>query len=295
MFNFTLQRQLTSNTVVEAAYVGTLAHKLPYAVADLNRGKRVSKQLSTIRGLLSEGNSAYNALQLKAERRFKGYSYLVSYTFSKTLDNGPAPLNLLLNQQRPQDSQNLMAERGLASTDRRHSLTGGYVLQLPFARLVRGSCSKACQTMLDGWQFSGIAVARSGLPVNVIRNGNVVGYEGLRPNVLRDPALDASVRTLSRYFDTKAFSIAGLGAQQPGNAGRNLLRGPGLINLDASLVKTVVLGDTASLQLRMEAFNVTNTPHFANPNGDLSQGQFGSITRTVGNPRVLQFGVKISF
>jgi hypothetical protein len=123
----------------------------------------------------------------------------------------------------------------------------------------------------------------------------VVGYSGLRPNVTRDPNLDPSLRTLQHYFDTAAFTATGLGATQPGNAGRNLIRGPGMVNLDASLFKNLVLAGDWGLQIRVEAFNLANTPHFANPNTDLAQGQFGTITQTVGNPRILQFAAKLRF
>jgi hypothetical protein len=117
----------------------------------------------------------------------------------------------------------------------------------------------------------------------------------LRPDVSRDPALDGSSRTLARYFDTGAFSIASLGAKQPGNAGRNLVRGPGYVNLDLSLFKEMRWQETLAVQVRIEAFNLTNSPHFANPNTDLSQAQFGAITQTIGTPRILQFGARIKF
>jgi hypothetical protein len=146
-----------------------------------------------------------------------------------------------------------------------------------------------------GLQLNGILSLRSGLPANVIRNGNKIGYEGLRPNLLRDPQLDSDTRTLSQYFDTAAFSAKGLAATAFGNAGRNLIRGAGYANLDLSLFKEFKLRERAALQLRLESFNITNTPHFANPNTDFSQGQFGSITQTIGNPRILQLAAKVSF
>lgn len=296
-FNLTLQREITRDVVVEAAYVGAIAHKLPYAVANLNLGQQVTKQLGTIRGMFSEGNDAYHSLQLKAERRFRNYGFLVAYTFAKNIDNGPAPFDLGLNHQAPQDPFHLALERADASTDVRHTFTASYLWKLPFGKgaTFLGSCSRTCDALVSGWQFNGITSLRSGLPANVVRNGNNTGYEGLRPNVLRDPNLDSSQQTLARYFDTQAFSVAGLGAAQPGDAGRNLVRGPGMANFDLSLFRTLALAERRSLQLRVESFNVANHPHFANPNTDLSQGQFGSITHTVGNPRVMQFAVKFLF
>jgi hypothetical protein len=273
MFHFTVQREITPEFTIEASYSGALSHKLAYAVGDLNLGNSISKQLGIIQGLFSEGNDAYHALQLKAEQRFhRSYSFLVSYTYGKALDNGPAPFDLKLNHQAPQNALNLAAERGPSSFDVRHNLIASHIWELPFGRghKLLGSCGRLCQALAGNWQFNGITSVRSGLPANVIRNGQLTGYSGLRPNVLRDPNLDPAQRTLARYFDTKAFSVAGLAKTQPGNAGRNLVRGPGFVNLDASLFKNVPLPKDWLLQIRVEAFNLANTPHFANPNTDFS-------------------------
>lgn len=86
-----------------------------------------------------------------------------------------------------------------------------------------------------------------------------------------------------------------LGRTDLGNAGRNLVRGPGFINVDLSLFKDLPIRERLVMQLRIEAFNVTNTPHFARPDNDMSQGRFGSITNTIGNPRIMQFAVKLKF
>jgi hypothetical protein len=297
-FNLTIQRAITAGLTVETGYAGVLSHKLPYAVGDLNVGKRLSKKLGRIYSLYSEGNGDYNALQLTLKQRWQSsVSFLISYTYAKNMDNGPAPFNLGRNQQWPQDPLNLSIERGLASTDVRHNLVASYIWELPFGRRKAffRNCSRICQALIAYWQFNGIAALRSGLPANVVRNGNLVAYQGLRPNLLRDPNLDAAQRTLTRYFDTSAFSVAGLGITQPGNAGRNIIRGPGLINLDVSLFKNVHLPNERELQFRVEAFNAANTPHFANPNTDLAQGQFGTITQTVANPRIVQFALKLKF
>jgi len=297
MFNLTVQREITPDLSIEAGYVGVLSHKLPYAVGNLNLGQRLSTQLGTIHGLSSEGNDAYHSLQLKAERRFQNYGFLIAYTYAKNLDNGPAPFDLLLNHQAPQDPFNLALEHAPASTDVRHNLTASYLWMLPFGKgqPLWENCSRVCEALIKDWQVNGITALRSGLPANVVRNGNNVGYEGLRPNVLRDPNLDPSQQTLTRYFDTQAFSVAGLTATQPGTASRNIVRGPGSINFDLSLFRNIVLAERRSLQLRVESFNVANHPHFANPNTDFSQGQFGTITHTVSNPRVMQFAAKFLF
>ncbi len=292
MFNFTAQREITPYFDVQAGYVGALSRKLPYAVGNLNLGNRISDQLGVIQGQFPVGLSDYHSLQVKADKRFSsGFSLLVSYTLSKNIDNGPAPFDLGRNHQQPQDPFNLAAERALASTDQRHNLVISGIWELPIGRHATGWQ----RMVIGGWQLNGIGVLHSGLPVNVVRNGSVTGYQGLRPNVLQDPNLDASTRTLNEYFDTSAFSVQGLGQTQPGNAGRNLVRGPGFINFDTSLFKNFKASDRFTVQIRLEAFNLTNTPHFAGPNADMSQGQFGSITQTIGNPRIFQFAAKVKF
>ena len=298
MFNFTLQKEIKHLLTVEAGYVGALSHKLPYEVSNLNLAGTISPQLGRIVALFSEGNGAYHSLQVKAERRLRNsLGFLVAYTFSKNIDNGPAPFDLLFNHQQPQVPLNLAAERGLASIDVRHNLVASYEWQLPIGRgkLLLGNSGPVVQALLGGWRFNGIVSLRSGLPVNVVRNGNQVGYSGLRPNVLRKPNLDPSQRTLTRYFDTSAFSVTGLSATSPGDAGRDIVQGPGSANTDVALVKDLVSRESRMLQFRVDAFNLTNTPHFANPNADLSQGQFGTITNTIGNPRILQFAMRLSF
>ena len=110
-----------------------------------------------------------------------------------------------------------------------------------------------------------------------------------------DPERPSDDRTLEEYFDTAAFSVEGLAPNEPGNAGRNILRGPGYVNLDFSVFKVFRFTDRVSVQLRVEAFNLTNTTHFATPNADLSRGDFGTITRTTGNARIMQFAVRAMF
>jgi hypothetical protein len=298
LFNFTIQRELTPSTVTELSYAGSLARKLPYAAGNVNLQGRLTDELGKIEAQFPVGLSNYHSLRVKAERRVSGsLSALLAYTLSKSIDNGPAPFNLGRANQRPQDPFDLRAERAVSANDVRHNLVLSGIWELPFGR-GRQKTRPLGKLFLEGWQVNGILSLRSGLPVNVIRSGQRRGFEGLRPNVLHDPSLTESERTLQRWFDPSAFSVAGLADTGPGNAGRNLVRGPSFHNLDFSLFKELPLqrlGEGAELQLRFEFFNLTNTPHFDRPNGDLSRGDFASVTRTVGNPRIAQFAAKIIF
>jgi hypothetical protein len=152
--------------------------------------------------------------------------------------------------------------------------------------------------VVGGWQVNSIFVAHSGSPINVVRGLQGSGLEGLRPDLLRDPNLPASKRSLQEYFDVSAFDTSrftGSHVHDVGNAPRNVIRGPGFLNLDFSVFKEARLQDWGQVQFRVELFNLTNTPHFANPNGDTAAGDFGSITQTIGNPRIIQFAAKVQF
>jgi hypothetical protein len=291
LVNLVLQRELSPQVTVEAGYVGSRARDLPYGVGNLNVNDRLSDTVGRVEAQVPQGRSEYHSLQAKVTRRFsRGLSLLAAYTYAKSLDNGPSPFNLGRNNQAPQDPFNLGAEWGPAGNDIRHNFVGSFVYELPFPRTA-GVLGAA----FGGWQVNGILNMRTGLPFNVIRNAEHQIAPGLRPNLVGDPELPRGDRELTRYFDTAGFSVEGLGPNAPGNAGRNILRGPGYINLDLSVFKTFSLTGTVSAQARIEAFNLTNSPHFANPNADLSLANVGSITNTIGNPRIMQFAVRVLF
>ncbi len=291
LYNLTVERALGSSTTIEAAYVGSASRKLPYAVGNVNLNSGVTPLLGQIQALFSEGSGSFHSLQGKARRTFGALTFLAGYTLGKNMDNGPAPFNLGHNQNahnQPQNPFNLAAERAVADDDVQHNLVGSFLYRLPGRR----------NAILRDWLIAGIFTARSGLPVNVVRNAGNTNLPGLRPDVMRAPALPASQRTLTRYFDTAAFDITPFtkgAAQNPGNAGRNIVRGPGMQNLDLSLSRTVRWREAASLQIRADAFNLANTAHFANPDGAMSDGSFGSITQTIGNPRIVQFAAKFGW
>jgi hypothetical protein len=304
LYNFTLQREVTPTITVEAGYVGSVSRKLPYAVGNLNISNRVTDKLGQIQAQFSEGSANFNSLQVRAAKRFSSHlSFLAGYTYGKNIDNGPAPFNLghnLNSHNQPQNPLNLSLERAAADNDIRHNLVIGYIYGIPIGKRQRflPNLGGVSQAILGGWQISGIFVARSGLPVNVVRNPQDRGFEGLRPDLLSDPNLPSSERTLSKYFDTGAFDksrFTGSAERDLGNAGRNVVRGPGYVNLDVSTLKDIRIKEGTTLQLRFEAYNLTNTPHFANPNSNMAAGNFGSITQTTGNARIVQFGAKVKF
>lgn len=301
LYNVVLQRELFSQFTVEAGYVGSTSRSLPYAVGDLNRSinntKLIGNQLGQVQGQFSIGEADYNSLQLKADKRFsRGSSFFAAYTYSKCMDNGPAPFNLGRNNQAPQDPRNLAAERAVCGNDVRHNITASAVYEIPVGkgRTFLSDANGFVDAFLGGWQVNAIYTARTGLPVNVIINS--VAGTALRPNVIGNPYLENP--TLGRYFNIAAFSNVGVTASTPGNAGRNILRGPGYSNLDLSTFKKFDLSairEGMNFEARFEFFNITNTPHFANPNAVFGGGNFGQVTNTIGNARIIQFAGKFNF
>lgn len=316
-FNVALQRQLGSSISVDLAYVGSVNHALPYAIGDINANplnsknhydNRLTTDLGKIQYLTDSGYGNYNSMQLKVSKRAsRNLSFLGSYTYSHNLDNGPAPFNLgHINNDNPQSPYNLRAEYASADSDLRHNFVFSGLWYLPIGQGQRyfSTWGNVTNAILGGWQLNTIYVMQTGTPVNVIRGNDPTGVlPGLRPDLVGTPNLPRGKRTLAQYFNTAAFTnepFTGPNTDQiaPGSAGRNLVVGPGNVNLDASLFKEVPVYERAKLQLRMEAFNALNTPHFGNPDGNASDGSFGEITRQNGAAnanRVMQLDVKLLF
>jgi hypothetical protein len=315
-FNVALQRQLGSSISVDLAYVASISHALPYAVGDINANpldstnnydNRLTTDLGKIQYLTDSGYGNYNSLQVKVTKRAsRNLSFLGSYTYSHNLDNGPAPFNLgHINNDNPQNPYDLSAEYASADSDLRHNFVFSGLWYLPIGQGQHffSNWGSVTNAILGGWQLNAIYVMQSGTPVNVVRGNDPTGVlPGLRPNLVGVPNLPRGKRTLAEYFNTSAFTnvpFSGPNADPiaPGNAGRNIVVGPGNVNLDASLFKEVPI-ERIKLQLRAETFNALNTPHFGNPDGNASDGSFGEITRQNGAAnanRVVQLDVKLLF
>jgi hypothetical protein len=139
---------------------------------------------------------------------------------------------------------------------------------------------------------------RSGTPINVVDEPDPKSPTNFRPNLVGNPTLPRGKRTLGEYFNTAAFAenMDSSGNIIAGDAGRNILTGPGYINLDFSLFKEFAITERYRLQTRLETFNALNTPHFNNPGGnETDQTNFGVIAGTNGQNRVFQSAAKFLF
>ena len=303
LYNITLQREIAPSTSLEVGYVGSQGRKLPYGVGDINLDSRITDVLGHIQAQYSIGNSNYNSLQVKLTKRYSNYmSFLVAYTYGRSLDNGPAPFNLGRNHDAPQDAFNIAAEYGLSSNDITHNVVGSFIYNLPFGkgRKFLSNANTFERLLLGGWQLNGITELHTGLPYNIIDNGNDQNHVGLRPDLVGDPKIDnPTYGRLGQYFDPTAFKKPTCTAPAtvcPGDLGRNAFKGPGFINLDTSLFKDFAITERYTLQFRFEAFNVLNHPSFANPNSDLhDSATFGRVTGTSSGARQLQFALKLKF
>jgi hypothetical protein len=260
--------------------------------------------LGNIQYLTDPGMSSYNAMEVKATKQTsRNTSFLISYTWSHNLDNGPAPFNLgHVNNDSPQDPYNLSAEYASSDFDERNMLVASGAFTLPVGKGQRwgSNWSRIPSAILGGWRFSPIFSAHSGTPVNITRGTNPASIlPGLRPDVTGDPTIPRSQRSIYHWFNTAAFSVpANISGTSflPGDAGRNLIVGPAYVNLDASLAKDFKIMDRYTLDIRAEAFNTANTVHLANPNPNFNSGTFGQISSVLsGSNRVAQLAAKIIF
>ncbi|MDE3110604.1 MAG: hypothetical protein KGL02_11765, partial [Acidobacteriota bacterium] len=247
-------------------------------------------------------HSNYNALQTSLrERLHRGLTLNVSYTFSRSLDvssgggNASAfDLSFITNDQT--DPNNAY---GPSDFDRTHRFVLSFVERAPDLRgrpwLVRQALSR--------WQFSGILVLQSGLPITPIDStagsiyGNSVSQVRAECTGAPPAASGPLVNRLSGYFNIAGFApppVIGDGTGF-GSCGTGIVRGPGQRNLDFSVQRALYVSDRGNLAFRAEFFDLTNTPNFGLPARDFSSPSFGVISSTASNPRIVQLALKYDF
>ena len=242
-------------------------------------------------------NTNYNALQAKIEQRLtKGLSYSVAYTRSKLIDEASSVFDATI-QTGPvanfpvADSFNRKLERDVSTGDLPNVFAVSVVYDLPKYKDDGGLIGK----LLNGWSLNGIVNAQSGVPVAVTQATNFNAFAGFgtqRPNLVRNPNLPGDRQTTSQWFDTAAFTLAP--QFTIGDSSRNPVRAPHYRNIDLGIIKRTDLTETANLEFRTEIFNLTNTPPLGSPNTSFGSAAFGTIT-SAGDPRVIQFGLKLNF
>jgi hypothetical protein len=193
------------------------------------------------------------------------------------------------------DSFNRGLERDYSTGDILHVFVASGVWEIPFGADRPRRASGVLGAIVNDWTLTGILTLQSGVPVAVAQatnNNAFAGFGTQRPNVSSETALRDDERSVSRWFNTAAFSTAP--AFTLGSASRNPVRGPGYRNLDLALIRRVPVWSGNVLELRAEVFNATNTPPLGPPNGTFGSAAFGTIT-TAGDPRVIQLAAKFIF
>ena len=247
------------------------------------------------------GNTGYHALQTRLEKRFSsGVSFLASYTWSKLIDEASSVFDATIftgpvANFPVADSFNRKLERDVSSGDIPQDFVFSAVYDLPFGRGHRLNPRGFAGRLAGGWELTGLLTLQSGLPLAVTQATNFNSFAGFgtqRPNRVANPTLPASDRSTAEWFNTAAFTVAPQFTL--GTSSRNPVRGPGYQDVDVAFLKRTSLSEKMDLQFRAEFFNLTNTPPLGTPNVVLGTPGFGSIT-SAGDPRVIQFGLKLEF
>ena len=294
-WNVAFQRQLPWNLVGEVAYVGNVGKGIVVRGWNINAGMVLGAEnagrplfqqygrTANVRSFFA-GDTSYNSLQAKLDRRFQnGFLVTTSYTLSRA-ENYADEADIAT----PAD---ISRTKGPAGFNRTHVFASAFIWDLPFFKEGNG----ALHWVLGGWQFSGIFTAYSGTPINFTASAATLGAPGNTqyPNASGEPEVLGNVGPGQKYFDTSVFSAPAQGTW--GTLTRNSsISGPGFWNLDASLVKRLRFGQKVSTELRADAFNLTNTPHFNNPNGSFGSTTFGEINSSFGQ-RLIRFGLRVIF
>lgn len=303
-----VQRDLGRDTVLEVGYLGSVSRKLE-SLRAFNEsipgptGTVLSRapypEFGRIQEVDGSGKANYNGLSAKVQKRYsQGATFVVGYTWSKSIDTGSAIRTHDGDTLFPQNSYNLAAERGLSSFHVAHRMVSSLLYELPFGRgqrfLDRGGVVNA---LLGGWELGSIFNIQSGFPITVTTGGRDQSNTGAgfdRPNATgQQVELPRDEREPSRWFNTAAYALQPFGTH--GNVGRNTLIGPGLIQWDASLIKNFRFKESQNIQFRFEAFNAPNHPNWGSPNTSVISASYGTISGTRLGMRELQFGLKYLF
>jgi hypothetical protein len=303
--NLTVQRQLTNDLSVTAAYVGSLGHRFrlnrdlnyPVLIAgastnnvDLRR-PILPGQLSAVRNTESVLNNAYHGLQMTAEKRFaRNFSFKAFYTFGKSLDTAASQGD---TAGEVQNMNNVAGDRGRTDFDRKHNFVLSGIWHSNYIK----DWHPAARAILNGWSLSAIVSLRSGRPLTITNgsDANLDGTNNDRANLIGDPVLDPNrprSEVVARWLNTAAFAQVPVGTE--GTAGRNIIDGPGLKNVDLGIFRDFNFTERFKLQFRAEATNALNIVNLNNPVTGRNSSQFGQI-RDARTMREVQLGLRLTF
>jgi len=310
-WNFIIERKLPAQFVTSVGYVGT-ASVNGFAFLDINASQipgsgndgrllftRFGRTVTT-REFDGRTHSTYHSLQATINRRITGGLFFKgAYTYSHAIDmaNYGDWTSFSWNA-----ASVFYRNKATAANNIPHMFQLGYVYEAPFGNGKKWATSGVPKALLGDWQINGNFAAYQGRQYMLSASGTALNMPGnaQTPDQIK-PTVDklGLVGDDGTWFDTSAFARPT--GVRFGNVGRNTMRGPGVVNTDLSLFRTFQVTEKLNLQFRAESFNLSNTPHFANPNGNANSSAFGRITATqsgadaIGRSRELRFGLRLGF
>ena len=302
--NLSLQHQFESDLVLEVAYISNESRHLTAPDFSLNQVPaallgpgntqrlRPFPQFSNVTWINpSIGRSSYHAAFIRAQKRFSdSFSVLAHYTRSRFRDDVTAADEYGSTVGAYMDAYNRDLDWGISSSDVPHHFVATMLYEVP-----RFRTHPALNAAISGWKLGLLQTVQSGAPFTVTTTANTTNAfpaGPLRPNLVADPELPASERTLSRWFNTAAFLNPA--PFTFGNAPRSVLRGPVFITTDLTVEKGIRVSEKVRLDLRAEAYNVLNRTTFNVPGSVLGAADFGVIS-SARPARTLQLGARLSF
>jgi hypothetical protein len=310
-FNIGLQRQLAGGMMVEATVLGNLSRKLANANLSLNQiapqilGPQHSSQKDRPFPQFTDvaiqfptlGISNYYGGMIRMEKRYsRGLSFGANYAWSKYLGNISTPgLSEGNGAGTYSNYYNRRADYGPTSNDIAHRLNFHWIYELPFGTGKHWLANNPLRFVVGGWSIGNVATLQTGAANTVTtqtNNCNCFSAGAQRPNVLSDPNLPADQRSVMAGFNIAAFAQPA--AYTFGNAGVGIVRGPGLVNLDFSVLRNFRINERIHTELRGEFFNALNHTNLGNPGAAYGSSEFGIIT-SAGPARQIEVGVRILF
>ncbi len=298
IWNLNIQRELKGDVLLNVDYTGTKGTRLDVleapnriATGPLNPG------VSPFYFETSQADSIAHAGTVRLRKRLRhGVSIGGSYTFSKSIDNastiGGGAVVVA------QNAFDLAAERGLSSFDQRHRFVADYLVELPFGHDKRWLSSKsALRNVFGDWQWSGDWTIASGLPFTPRVLGSVTDVSGgtngtLRANLVPGQPIAVPNPSIAEWFNTAAFVPPSQG--QFGDAGRNIIEGPGSVVFDMAFTKVIPMGDVRMLEFRAQMTNIFNTPQLTAIDTSVTSPSFGQVI-SVGSMRRIQMQARFRF
>ncbi len=301
MWNLSVDRQLSSSVMIEAAYVATKGSHIfrdldldvpfpgPGPIPPRRPFFNIAPNIPSIHQRNGDGASSYQSAQFKVTKRYSaGLTMLVSYTISKSIDNYS---NILFPYN---DKLNRGLSAGFKAVDIPQNFVLSYSYELPVGRgkawLSNGS--GLLDKLVSGWSVNGITTFRRGSPLVInVASSQLNTGTGNRADITC--AHVGTPKRVDAWFDTGCFANPAPFAF--GNSGIGHVRGPGLNNWDFSIFKSNHIDEKRRLDFSAEFFNLFNMAHFSNPNTTFGSTSFGRISSTSLPSREIQLGLKLIF